>query len=1048
MTTRERVQQHLAQLTSLDGARRLLAELNYEVTRQPLSRHGWPEAARKALAEDPQIVAEQNGFHVIYGRLPEKDTLPLTGERHVINALLREHPYALFLFSDEDASHWHFVNVKYDGDGAEKRRVFRRITVGPYERQQGRLRTASERLALLDLAKISRDLFGLSPLAVQQRHDEAFNVEAVTRDFFRDYRQIFEAAEAQITGLPDAEALRLFTQRLFNRLMFIMFLERKGWLAFNGRQDYLLALWHDHLRERRDDPEANFFRDRLTLLFFAGLNTKNEVDLVNIGGDFLQTRIGQVPYLNGGLFEEDELDRTPVHAPDAIFGRALDDLFYGYNFTVTESTPLDVEVAVDPEMLGRIFEELVTGRHESGSYYTPKPVVSFMGREALKGYLETACGEESKEAVAAFVDERDATRLRDPEGVLEALRTVTICDPACGSGAYLVGMLQELLLLRQALFASRRLDDVTVYARKLEIIQNNLYGVDIDPFAVNIARLRLWLSLVVEYEGPKPEPLPNLDFKIEVGDSLTGPDPSGGLQPDLFRQQQVKDYFRLKADFMEAHGGDKRILMPQIEALRKEIQHWAHPQKKGATAGSNGFDWVVEFAEAFATDSSNGGFDMVITNPPYVRHELIRDTKPVLRRIYGTLYSGTADLYVYFFYRALQLLKRGGILCFISSNKWMRAKYGQTLRQYLNTASSVRTIVDFGDLPLFAATTYPSIVVVSKTPASSEHNIRALTVDDIAVIERIAEEVSSRGWLQRQSTLQSESWSLAQPAVSTLMAKLRAGGQPLSDYVGNEFYVGVKTALNAAFIIDEATKQRLLSDDAKSSLLIKPWLRGRDVKRWRLDWSGQYLIALQSSSDTPTPHPWSHANSEDEARSIFQASYPAIYQYMAEYEAQLKARSDQGKYWWELRPCAYYSAFDVPKIVWPDIARNCQFTLDYEGFYPDMTLFAIPLNDLYLLGVLNSKLVFWLLKRTSSSIQNDFIRFKRIYLHQLPIPAADADLRVAIESIVHRLLGLRGQGQETRLLEAELNQLVYRAYGLLPEERQLIESELTASDFQ
>jgi type I restriction-modification system DNA methylase subunit len=199
-------------------------------------------------------------------------------------------------------------------------------------------------------------------------------------------------------------------------------------------------------------------------------------------------------------------------------------------FTVTESTPLDVEVAVDPEMLGRIFEELVTGRHESGSYYTPKPIVSFMCREALKGYLETNAAGESKEAIERFVEKHEPDDLRNAESVLDALRRVKVCDPACGSGAYLLGMLHELLDLRAALFQSRRLDSLSVYQRKLEIIQTNVYGVDIDPFAVNIARLRLWLSLAVDFEGAKPEPLPNLDYKVEAGDSLLGPNPSGGLR--------------------------------------------------------------------------------------------------------------------------------------------------------------------------------------------------------------------------------------------------------------------------------------------------------------------------------------------------------------------------------------------------------------------------------------------------------------------------------------------------------------------------------------
>ncbi len=1062
------------------------SELNYERANQPLPTRDWPDGARQTLAEPPALFAtagEGDGFHVVYGRL-EADRLLLGPQRLVVTHLLRDHPYALFIFSDKSQTHWHFVNVRYERtptpgpspsqvEGGKSRRVFRRITVGPYER----LRTATERISLLDIAGLppakmgdyrTPDLFGVSPLAIQQRHDDAFDVEAVTRRFFTAYRTIFEQAEEQITGV-EGNACRLFTQRLFNRLLFLVFLERKGWLTFDGEHEYLRALWDAHRQEIARDELASFYRDRLKLLFFSGLNTPHEVNVLGIRRDgFMQTRIGQVPYLNGGLFEEDDLDRAPdIHVPDQALAPALRDLLYHYNFTVTESTPLDMEVAVDPEMLGKIFEELVTGRHETGSYYTPKPVVAFMGQEALKGYLETACPGEPQPAIAAFVEERDATGLKNPERVLEALRTVKICDPACGSGAYLLGMLHELFDLRAALFTARQLDPLTAYQRKLEIIQNNLYGVDLDPFAVNIARLRLWLSLIVEFEGNNPPPLPNLDFKIEAGDSLTAPDPSGGLQPDMFRQQQVARYFRLKGEYLHSHGPGKLTLRQEIDKLRAEIAEWAHPR-----GGADGFDWAVEFAEVFAgpelaaatlsgamagivnvvpgqmelVAQQVGGFDIVLANPPYVRQELLgSDYKASLKPIYPEAYAGTADLYVYFYARALQLLKPDGMLAFISSNKFMRAGYGEKLRQLLARNTTIQTVIDFGDLPIFEATTYPTVLVVRKRAPAPQQAIQALTVDDIAVVPYLADTVHERAWRQPQVSLHPTGWTLMRPDALVLVEKLRCSGTPLGEYVNGRFYRGLTTGLNEAVVINRATRDLLIAQDPRSVEVIKTWLRGRDIKRWQVDWPQLYIIALQNSDDADANNPW-NVSDEVEARAIFRHTYPAIHDYLSQFEDKLRPRYDQGKFWWELRACVFYVEFHKPKIVYPDIAKRPEFAYDVTGAYGGNTLYILPTDELYLLGILNSSVVASFYSQISSTIRGDYLRFIATYMEQVPIPSPTAAQRAAIEALVRKLLEAEGQGPRVAEWEAELNALVYQVCGLNRSEIALIEGAVKGLD--
>lgn len=697
-------------------------------------------------------VAQLGGLPVLRVDWPLNHLPTVTQRRAVHSALAAAHTEHLLAYVTQDGRQASLVWARQRPNQKVEMRALPYAVGSP-------ARTTIEQIAELAFTIQELGLFGEPPFTeVADKLNAAFDVEAVTTRFFTTYRALFEAAEQRITGIA-GDARRLFTQNLFNRLMFLVFVERKGWLTFNQRSDYLNALWQDYQHEHTREPDANFYRDRLRLLFFSGLNAPDEVNIVGIRSDgVLQTRIGKVPYLNGGLFEQDADDRNPaITVADDSISAALRDMFYRFNFTVTESTPLDVEVAVDPEMLGKVFEELVTGRHETGSYYTPKQVVAFMGREALKAYLRSACPHEAAGTLAAFVDDRHPDGLRDPEALLDALHWVRVCDPACGSGAYLVGMLHELLELRACLFAHRGVDAVTTYHRKLEIIQNNLYGVDKDRFAVNIARLRLWLSLVVDFEGDDPPPLPNLDFKIERGDSLTAPNPSGGLGTG-FRTDVIAKFFSLKADYLDTHGSLKLTLRAEIERQRGEIAAWA-----GRQAGVDGFDWAVEFAEVFTPPATStmrgamagivntvpgqmelapkplGGFDIILANPPYVRADAqfrhiedeaqrqaaIAEWKAYRKRLktsksYDTLYEKW-DLYIPFLERAYQLLRPGGQMVYIISDAYNAAKYADRSHQFFLKHSRVERIDFCSEIPLFRAGVNNTIVHFARTAPDCAH---------------------------------------------------------------------------------------------------------------------------------------------------------------------------------------------------------------------------------------------------------------------------------------------------------------------------------------
>jgi hypothetical protein len=339
-------------------------------------------------------------------------------------------------------------------------------------------------------------------------------------------------------------------------------------------------------------------------------------------------------------------------------------------------------------------------------------------------------------------------------------------------------------------------------------------------------------------------------------------------------------------------------------------------------------------------------------------------------------------------------------------------------------------VIDFGDLPVFDATTYPCIVVaVDATPKTNATKV--LAVESMTILTQLHEAVEQFSWRMPQQDLGSKGWALVEPEVISLMRKLRTKGKPFHQHVGGRFFRGVTTGLNEAFVIDAMTRARILQEDPKSAELIYPWIRGRDVKRWKIDDAGElYLVFTR--------------------RGINISQYPAIERHLRRFQDKLtpglSGGRKPGKYaWYEIQDStAYFEIFREPKIVWPDIAKRCEFALDVDSRFPDATLFTVP-GDQYLLAVLNSPVTEWFILHTSSSIQQGYLRFKEVYLAGLPIPEATSHQRDDLQRRVSRLLDLNGQGPEARRLEGEVNQLVYRLFDLTAEEIGLIESQLVGA---
>ena len=852
----------------------------------------------------------------------------------------------------------------------------------------------------------------------------AFDVEPVTRDFFAEYKRIFEAVEDSVDGFgSDAEDKRIFVQTLFNRLMFVYFLQRKGWLAFNGDKGYLNALWSSY--RATEGENKNFYVDRLRLVFFAGLNNYRSEDVT--AEPEARWLIGDVPFLNGGLFDMTDQDaRISIAVPDECLSEVFTKLFDRFNFTVKESTPFDMEVAVDPEMLGKVFEELVTGRHDSGAYYTPRPVVSFMCREALKGYLAGQDIGLGAEAIARFVDDRDPSGITPiaARRVSDALDEVKVVNPACGSGAYLLGMMQELVELQTILYSDQLRNDArSLYEMKLHIIQNNLYGVDIDEFAVNIAMLRMWLSLAIDYEGSKLEPLPNLDFKVIRGDSLLGPDPSAGVvvQGALGQDTgQIRRLGQLKADYMRASiGADKERLKGDIQGTGERIR-----ESLGVVGVAEGaVDWRVEFAEVFA---ERQGFDVAIANPPYV--QLQRDGGRLANLYRGTGYvtfNRTGDIYQLFYERGCQILKPSrGLLAYITSNSWLKAEYGKPLRRYFSQKHRPLLLLELGN-DVFESAIVDSGVMLLREGGQSEA-FPAVDMDRVGISEIPP---ASDLWGQARPDGDAP-WSVLSTTEWSILDKMDSAGIPLKDW---ELKInrGITTGLNEAFVIDGATRDALIAKDPKSEDIIKPVLRGRDVQRYRAQWAGRWLIDTHNGNGNV-----SHVNIE---------RYPAVKAHLDCYFPKLERRQDKGRTPYNLRNCAYHEEFAKEKLIWMDLTGKGRVALDDRSMFSvDTTFFMAGRSLKYLCAALNSTLATWFMKNTALTSDMGVTRWKAFTVEAIPIPKISAESQRPFVELVDKILEAKdaGPAADTSELEAEIDQLVYDLYGLTEEEIAAVERSL------
>ncbi len=637
------------------------------------------------------------------------------------------------------------------------------------------------------------------------------------------------------------------------------------------------------------------------------------------------------------------------------------------------------------------------------------------------------------------------------------IANIKILDPACGSGSFLLGAYQCLINyhLRYYLEHPKEAQTLSLFPywkmspddftlpihEKAKILRNNIFGVDIDPQAVEITMMSLYLKALEGERGLLPKKqhlLPPLGNNIKCGNSLIG--------YDIF-------------DALPIEGGGLG-------------RGWDDETKSRI----NPFDWNSK-AAGFGEIIENGGFDVVIGNPPYVRQEMICEFKDYFQKHYE-VYHGTADLYAYFIEKAFSLLEKGGLFSYIVANKWMRANYGKPLRRWMKTRN-IEEIIDFGDLPVFeTVTTYPCIIRIRRggpvwpsksgqphrvAPTFYTTDVRTLNFNDLQAY------VKDNRFKVLPSSLSDKGWSLVDEKSQALLNKLHSSGIPLSEYVKEKIYYGIKTGLNEAFVIDEKTKDRLIAEDSKSAELIKPFLVGKDIKRYEPPPRGRYLILIPKGwTSEQIRHSREGGNPENTGLRVkpgmtetgawqwFSESYPAIAAHLKPFAEKGKKRYDKGEYWWELRTCDYYAEFEQPKIIVPSIVKSASYVFDTDGFYSNDKTTIISTDDLYLLGILNSKVSDFAMHSIASTKQGGYFEYKPMYLQQLTIRTIDFNnpsekaVHDKLVSLVDSMLELHKKKssippsaernkieREIAITDEKIDEVVYGLYGITEEKRKI-----------
>ena len=1033
--------------------------------------------------------------------------------------------------------------------------------------------------------------------------EEAFSVEAVTKDFFDQYREKYLVLKEYLDQTPEftAEAesrgfdSEQFAKKLMGQIVFLYFIQKKGWLGVNafpfklterqykdgfyktGRKPkelmpyvYKLAKDGNYYRDNKAllslSPEdetvlstlvkgdawgsgpknfmrqifdacekagRNYFDDCLEPLFYTGLNQNRGENA------FFPPLHRRIPFLNGGLFEEMEgydWKNNDFSIPNSLFSNADEkgkrdadgilDVFDRYNFTMAEDEPMEREVAIDPEMLGKVFENLldVTDRKSKGAFYTPREIVHYMCQESLINYLSGRTGipeedirkfvlygeyfrdEDTRKTIfvkgengskghmefdkekafeipeTIFSYKKNVNRLQEIDNYLA---NVKVADPAVGSGAFPLGMLNEIVKARETITSYMTID-MNGYQRlsyrslrnsyrlKRETIKNSIFACDLEASATDITKLRLWLSLVIDNQimdqqneelgySTKPRELPNLDCNIICGNSLVDSfkgislitensvlgNESVNRQGSMFDQNLgllINDLIELQSKLYEEKDHvAKEALKGRIQDIYNQVvleqiqinSTLVDEYYRTLQSPSQPFIlWQLYFPKVFR---DNGGFDIVIGNPPYIQlQKTINESTgeklgDSLSKLGYETFAKTGDIYCLFYEKGYRLLRKNGVLAFITSNKWMRAGYGEKLRGFFAKHTNPVRLIDFGSQKVFESATVDVNILIF-TKGNNAGNTMACTVK-----ENCTSNLSV--YIDQHETniafTTPKSWVILSPIEQNIRSKIISKGTPLSKWDIHINY-GIKTGLNDAFIISTKKKDELLAADPKSAELIRPILRGRDIKRYEYIFADLWLIATFPS------------------RKYDIDEYPAVKKHLLSFGLErleqtgkthvinglkVKARKKTNNKWFETQDSInYWNDFFEQKIVWGNLCLSSQFSLVEDDYFINAPSPMIVPGSKYLLAILNSKVADWYIRQLGVTRNGGYFEYKPMFVEQLPVPIIDEYQQKPFDEIVDKIHQLKKQGDDTAILEEEIDNMVFQLYDFTSDEIDLIRS--------